>query len=188
MATLWHSYLCCYFLLWIIIRFVEEEDREARFYRVLSASILTLGKLISVTSEKAKEDMQEHYLNLLREKKFWKCARHKSPHVSLPIKINTLFLNFYQVSYDMKHFNIWNISSHFLISVKKNNNYMVWRWSIRLLIMSEESTIKVDCYDPLLVNIQMKIPFHTFNNNNNNTWTICGPNGDCAPQSFHVQL
>lgn len=34
--------------------------------------------------------------------------------------------------------------------------------------MSEESTIKVDCYDPLLVNIQMKIPFHTFNNNNNN--------------------
>ena len=55
------------FLLWLIIRFVEEEDREAKFYRVLSASILTLGKLISVTSEKAKEDMQEHYLNLLRE-------------------------------------------------------------------------------------------------------------------------
>ena len=74
------------FLLWLIIRFVEEEDREAKFYRVLSASILTLGKLISVTSKKAKEDMQEHYLNLLREKKFWKCARHKSPHVSLPIK------------------------------------------------------------------------------------------------------
>ena len=74
------------FLLWIIIRFVEEEDREARFYRVLSASILTLGKLISVTSEKAKEDMQEHYLNLLREKKFWKYARHKSPHVSLLMK------------------------------------------------------------------------------------------------------
>lgn len=62
-------------------KFVAEEEREAKYNRVLSASILALGKLISVTSEKTREEMQELYLSLMREKKFWKYVRHKSPHV-----------------------------------------------------------------------------------------------------------
>ena len=65
-------------------RFVPEEEREAKYNRVLSSSILALGKLISVTSDKAREEMEELYLHLLREKKFWKYARHKSPNVSIP--------------------------------------------------------------------------------------------------------
>ena len=64
---------------------MAEEEREAKYNRVLSASILALGKLISVTSEKTREEMQELYLSLMREKKFWKYVRHKSPHVSLSI-------------------------------------------------------------------------------------------------------
>ena len=65
-----------------LTRFVSEEEREAKYNRVLSSSILALGKLISVTSDKNRAEMEELYLNILRQNKFWKYARHKYPNVS----------------------------------------------------------------------------------------------------------
>ena len=66
-------------------RFVSEEEREAKYNRVLSSSILALGHLIQVTSDKEDADMQELYLNVLRQNKFWKYARHKSPNVGVQL-------------------------------------------------------------------------------------------------------
>ncbi|XP_022804416.1 E3 ubiquitin-protein ligase listerin-like [Stylophora pistillata] len=62
-------------------KFVSEEEREAKYNRVLSSSILGLGHLMNVTSQRDTTDMVDLYLNVLRQNKFWKYARHKSPHV-----------------------------------------------------------------------------------------------------------
>lgn len=64
-------------------RFVSEEEMEAKYNRVLSSSILGLGQLIHVTSSNADADMEELFLDVLRQNKFWKYARHKSPNVSV---------------------------------------------------------------------------------------------------------
>lgn len=64
-------------------RFVSEEEREAKYNRVLSSSILALGHLIHMTSDREDADMQELYLNVLRQNKFWKYARHKSSNVGV---------------------------------------------------------------------------------------------------------
>ena len=62
-------------------RFVSEEEREAKYNRVVSSSISALGKLMSVTSEKSRAEMEELYLNILQQNKFWKYSKHKSPNV-----------------------------------------------------------------------------------------------------------
>ncbi|KAJ7383932.1 listerin E3 ubiquitin protein ligase 1 [Desmophyllum pertusum] len=62
-------------------KFVSEEEMEAKYNRVLSSSILGLGQLIHVTSSNADADMEELFLDVLRQNKFWKYARHKSPNV-----------------------------------------------------------------------------------------------------------
>ena len=64
-------------------RFVSEEEREAKYNRVVSSSISALGKLMSVTSEKSRAEMEELYLNILQQKKFWKYSKHKSPNVHI---------------------------------------------------------------------------------------------------------
>ena len=69
-------------------RFVSEEEREAKYNRVLSSSIMAFGKLISVTSDKARAEMEELYLIILRQNKFWKLARHKSPNVSIRERVD----------------------------------------------------------------------------------------------------
>ena len=74
-------------------RFVSEEEREAKYNRVLSSSILGLGHLAHITSQKGGADMEELYLNVLRQSKFWKFARNKSPHVGFhKIKLNIVLL------------------------------------------------------------------------------------------------
>ena len=53
---------------------------------MLSSSILALGHLINVTSsEKEDAEMEELYFNVLRQNKFWKYARHKSPNVGVQL-------------------------------------------------------------------------------------------------------
>lgn len=84
-------------------RFVSEEEREAKYNRVLSSSILALGHLIHVTSsDKGDAEMEELYLNVLRQNKFWKYARHKSPNVGVQLiyHCSKIILSFhYQVMY-----------------------------------------------------------------------------------------
>ena len=64
-------------------RFVSEEEREAKYNRVVSSSISALGKLMSVTSEKSRAEMEELYLNIFQQNKFWKYSKHKSPNVHI---------------------------------------------------------------------------------------------------------
>lgn len=64
-------------------RFVSEEEREAKYNRVVSSSISALGKLMSVTSEKSRAEMEELFLNILQQNKFWKYSKHKSPNVHI---------------------------------------------------------------------------------------------------------
>ena len=60
---------------------MSEEEREAKYNRVVSSSISALGKLMSVTSEKNRTEMEELFLNILQQNKFWKYSKHKSPNV-----------------------------------------------------------------------------------------------------------
>ena len=64
-------------------RFVSEEEREAKYNRVVSSSISALGKLMSVTSEKNRAEMEELFLNILQQNKFWKYSKHQSPNVHI---------------------------------------------------------------------------------------------------------
>ena len=45
---------------------------------------MALGHVISVASDEVNEEMEEQYAVLLKQNKFWKFARHKSPNVSIP--------------------------------------------------------------------------------------------------------
>ena len=87
-------------------RFVSEEEREAKYNRVVSSSISALGKLMSVTSEKNRAEMEELFLNILHQNKFWKYSKHKSPNVhilfllftcSLPPRFHLFIYVFYSL-------------------------------------------------------------------------------------------
>ena len=75
--------LCYSFVFSLSNRFVSEEEREAKYNRVVSSSISALGKLMSVTSEKNRTEMEELFLNILQQNKFWKYSKHKSPNVHI---------------------------------------------------------------------------------------------------------
>ena len=62
---------------------MSEEEREAKYIRIVSSSILALGKLMSVTSDKNRAEMEELFLNILKQNKFWKYSKHKSPNVHI---------------------------------------------------------------------------------------------------------
>ncbi|KAK9968251.1 hypothetical protein ABG768_002585 [Culter alburnus] len=60
---------------------VPEEEREAKYIRLLTSSLLALKKLLSVLPEQDRELLNERLTQLITQSKFWKYSKHKSPQV-----------------------------------------------------------------------------------------------------------
>ncbi|KAM8821516.1 E3 ubiquitin-protein ligase listerin [Eudromia elegans] len=60
---------------------VPEEEREAKFFRILTCSLLALKKLISMLPKKEVHLLEEKLMSLLSQNKFWKYSKHSIPQV-----------------------------------------------------------------------------------------------------------
>ncbi|XP_056103772.1 E3 ubiquitin-protein ligase listerin [Rhinichthys klamathensis goyatoka] len=60
---------------------VPEEEREAKYIRLLTSSLLALKRLLSVLPEQDRELLNERLIQLITQGKFWKYSKHKSPQV-----------------------------------------------------------------------------------------------------------
>ncbi|KAM6314161.1 E3 ubiquitin-protein ligase listerin isoform 2-T2 [Podargus strigoides] len=60
---------------------VPEEEREAKFFRVLTCSLLALKKLLSMLPKKEMHSLEEKLMSLLSQNKFWKYCKHSIPQV-----------------------------------------------------------------------------------------------------------
>lgn len=61
---------------------MPEEEREAKYIRLLTSSLLALKRLLSVLPEQDRELLNERLIQLITQGKFWKYSKHKSPQVS----------------------------------------------------------------------------------------------------------
>ncbi|XP_050187268.1 E3 ubiquitin-protein ligase listerin [Myiozetetes cayanensis] len=60
---------------------VPEEEREAKFYRILTCSLLALKKLLNMLPKKEMHSLEEKLMSLLSQNKFWKYSKHNIPQV-----------------------------------------------------------------------------------------------------------
>ena len=67
----------------IFFSVVDEEDRAAKYIRVVSASLQALGRFLTMTDIDVGNQVVHYHTSLTAEKKFWKLGRHKSPQVGL---------------------------------------------------------------------------------------------------------
>ncbi|XP_047420433.1 E3 ubiquitin-protein ligase listerin [Sciurus carolinensis] len=60
---------------------VPEEEREAKFYRVVTCSLLALKKLLCLLPDNELESLEEKFKSLLSQNKFWKYGKHSVPQI-----------------------------------------------------------------------------------------------------------
>ncbi|KAM9437421.1 E3 ubiquitin-protein ligase listerin isoform 1-T1 [Salvelinus alpinus] len=60
---------------------VPEEEREAKFIRLLTSSLLGVKRLLSSLPQTDTHNLQDRLTHLLNQAKFWKYSRHKTPQV-----------------------------------------------------------------------------------------------------------
>ncbi|XP_053165483.1 E3 ubiquitin-protein ligase listerin [Hemicordylus capensis] len=60
---------------------VPEEEREAKFFRILTCSLLALKKLLCMLPSNENSCLEEKLKLLLSQSKFWKYSKHKTPQV-----------------------------------------------------------------------------------------------------------
>uniref|UniRef100_A0A4W5QLU9 E3 ubiquitin-protein ligase listerin n=1 Tax=Hucho hucho TaxID=62062 RepID=A0A4W5QLU9_9TELE len=60
---------------------VPEEEREAKFLRLLTSSLLGVKRLLSSLPQTDTHGLQDRLTHLLNQAKFWKYSRHKTPQV-----------------------------------------------------------------------------------------------------------
>uniref|UniRef100_A0A8C1IBM9 E3 ubiquitin-protein ligase listerin n=1 Tax=Cyprinus carpio TaxID=7962 RepID=A0A8C1IBM9_CYPCA len=60
---------------------VPEEEREAKYIRLLTSSLLALKRLLSILPEQDRELLKERLTQLITQGKFWKYSKHKTPQV-----------------------------------------------------------------------------------------------------------
>ncbi|XP_007173869.2 E3 ubiquitin-protein ligase listerin isoform X1 [Balaenoptera acutorostrata] len=60
---------------------VPEEEREAKFYRVVTCSLLALKKLLSLLPDNELDSLEEKFKSLLSQNKFWKYGKHSIPQI-----------------------------------------------------------------------------------------------------------
>ena len=63
-------------------RVVPEEERVAKYSRLISATLMALRYLTSELPEESNQALEEDYRSMFREKKFWKFSKHKSSMAS----------------------------------------------------------------------------------------------------------
>lgn len=72
-VELYVMYLC---------RSVPEEERQAKYVRVLTSSLLALKKLLKSLSESDREALSQQLAHIISQGKFWKYSKHNTPQVS----------------------------------------------------------------------------------------------------------
>ncbi|XP_062870283.1 E3 ubiquitin-protein ligase listerin [Trichomycterus rosablanca] len=60
---------------------VPEEEREAKYVRVLTSSLLALKKLLSSLPKSDYEACSQRLAHIIEQAKFWKYSKHKSPQL-----------------------------------------------------------------------------------------------------------
>ncbi|KAI1242343.1 hypothetical protein IHE44_0005877 [Lamprotornis superbus] len=60
---------------------VPEEEREAKFFRILTCSLLALKKLLSMLPKKEMHSLEEKLMSLLSQNKFWKYSKNSVSQV-----------------------------------------------------------------------------------------------------------
>ncbi|XP_042637268.1 E3 ubiquitin-protein ligase listerin [Orycteropus afer afer] len=60
---------------------VPEEERQAKFYRVITCSLLALKKLLTLLSDNELDSLEEKFKCLLSHNKFWKYGKHNIPQI-----------------------------------------------------------------------------------------------------------
>ncbi|XP_041864209.1 E3 ubiquitin-protein ligase listerin [Melanotaenia boesemani] len=60
---------------------VTEEEREAKYVRMLTSSLLGVKRLLSLLLQNDRVDLEQKLANLLSSGKFWKYSKHKTPQV-----------------------------------------------------------------------------------------------------------
>ncbi|KAM6223493.1 E3 ubiquitin-protein ligase listerin [Rhynchocyon petersi] len=60
---------------------VPEEEREAKYYRVITSSLLALKKLLCLLPENEIDSLEEKFKFLLSQNKFWKYGKHNIPQI-----------------------------------------------------------------------------------------------------------
>uniref|UniRef100_A0A8C5KES8 E3 ubiquitin-protein ligase listerin n=1 Tax=Jaculus jaculus TaxID=51337 RepID=A0A8C5KES8_JACJA len=60
---------------------VPGEEREAKFHRVVTCSLLALKKLICLLPDNELDSLEEKFKSLLSQNKFWKYGKHNVPQI-----------------------------------------------------------------------------------------------------------
>ncbi|KAJ6662463.1 hypothetical protein lerEdw1_011876 [Lerista edwardsae] len=60
---------------------VPEEEREAKFFRLLTCSLLALKKLLCMLPANENSSLEKKLEPLLSQSKFWKYGKHKTPQI-----------------------------------------------------------------------------------------------------------
>ncbi|KAM5280986.1 E3 ubiquitin-protein ligase listerin isoform 2-T2 [Ctenodactylus gundi] len=60
---------------------VPEEEREAKFFRVVTCSLLALKKLLCLLPDNELDSLEEKFKSLLSQNKFWKYGKHSVPQI-----------------------------------------------------------------------------------------------------------
>ncbi|KAM5278034.1 E3 ubiquitin-protein ligase listerin isoform 1-T2 [Hipposideros larvatus] len=60
---------------------VPEEEREAKFFRVVTCSLLALKKLLCLLPDNELDSLEEKFKSLLSQNKFWKYGKHSIPQI-----------------------------------------------------------------------------------------------------------
>ncbi|XP_072116707.1 E3 ubiquitin-protein ligase listerin isoform X1 [Mobula birostris] len=60
---------------------VPEEEREAKYFRVVTSSLLALKKLFDLLPENENMVLKDRLIKTLSQSKFWKYCKHKNPQI-----------------------------------------------------------------------------------------------------------
>ncbi|GAA6232148.1 E3 ubiquitin-protein ligase listerin [Lates japonicus] len=60
---------------------VTEEEREAKYVRMLTSSLLGVKRLLSLLLQNDREALEQRLTHLVNSGKFWKYSKHKTPQV-----------------------------------------------------------------------------------------------------------
>ncbi|XP_029420767.1 E3 ubiquitin-protein ligase listerin isoform X2 [Nannospalax galili] len=60
---------------------VPEEEREAKFHRVVTCSLLALKKMLCLLPNNELDSLEEKFKSLLSQNKFWKYGKHSIPQI-----------------------------------------------------------------------------------------------------------
>lgn len=66
----------------LFFRSVTEEEREAKYVRMLTSSLLGVKRLLSLLPQDDRMALEQRLAQLVTSGKFWKYSKHKTPQVA----------------------------------------------------------------------------------------------------------